>query len=137
MYEFHDSNGNGFGDMWWTDKCTYFSSIDTAALGDLPSRLPARPPAVATLPLDVEYIYWLNALMITTSSVFITLSHEALAHSTKNRGDSWSEVSLHETSVCIYGHELSIPSLFRQLFSVFRYCLSTAHVDLFGCIITF
>ena len=28
MCEFHDSNGNGFGDMWWTDKCIYFSSID-------------------------------------------------------------------------------------------------------------
>ena len=28
MYEFHDSNGNGFGDIWWTDKLIYFSSID-------------------------------------------------------------------------------------------------------------
>ena len=28
MCEFHNSNGNGFGDMWWTGKCTYFSSID-------------------------------------------------------------------------------------------------------------
>ena len=28
MCEFHDSNCNGFGDIWWTDKCTYFSSID-------------------------------------------------------------------------------------------------------------
>ena len=28
MCEFHDSNSNGLGDMWWTDKCTYFSSID-------------------------------------------------------------------------------------------------------------
>ena len=28
MCEFHDSNCNGFGDMWWTDKCIYFSSID-------------------------------------------------------------------------------------------------------------
>ena len=28
MCAFHDSNCNGFGDMWWTDKCTYFSSID-------------------------------------------------------------------------------------------------------------
>ena len=28
MCGFHDSNCNGFGDMWWTDKCTYFSSID-------------------------------------------------------------------------------------------------------------
>ena len=27
MCAFHDSNCNGFGDMWWTDKCTYFSSI--------------------------------------------------------------------------------------------------------------
>ena len=26
MCEFHDSNCNGFGDMWWTDKCIYFSS---------------------------------------------------------------------------------------------------------------
>ena len=28
MYEFHDSNGNGFGDIWWTDNPIYFSSID-------------------------------------------------------------------------------------------------------------
>ena len=28
MCEFHDSNCNGFGDMWWTDKRIYFSSID-------------------------------------------------------------------------------------------------------------
>ena len=28
MCEFQESNCNGFGDMWWTDKCTYFSSID-------------------------------------------------------------------------------------------------------------
>ena len=28
MCEFHDFICNGFGDMWWTDKCTYFSSID-------------------------------------------------------------------------------------------------------------
>ena len=28
MCEFRDSNCNGFGDMWWTDKCIYFSSID-------------------------------------------------------------------------------------------------------------
>ena len=28
MHEFHDSNGNGFGDIWWTDNLFYFSSID-------------------------------------------------------------------------------------------------------------
>ena len=27
MCEFHDSNGTGFGDIWWTDKLIYFSSI--------------------------------------------------------------------------------------------------------------
>ena len=27
MCEFHDSNGNGFGDIWWTDELIYFSSI--------------------------------------------------------------------------------------------------------------
>ena len=26
--EFHGSNGNGFGDIWWTDNPIYFSSID-------------------------------------------------------------------------------------------------------------
>ena len=26
--EFHGSNSNGFGDIWWTDKPIYFSSID-------------------------------------------------------------------------------------------------------------
>ena len=26
--EFHDSKGNGFGDIWWTDKLIYFSIID-------------------------------------------------------------------------------------------------------------
>ena len=29
MCEFHGSNCNGLGDSWWTDKCTYFSSIDS------------------------------------------------------------------------------------------------------------
>ena len=28
MCEFQEFNGNGFGDIWWTDKCIYFSSID-------------------------------------------------------------------------------------------------------------
>ena len=26
--EFHGSNGNGFGDIWWTDNPIYFSGID-------------------------------------------------------------------------------------------------------------
>ena len=29
MCEFHGSNGNGFGDIWWTDNPIYFSSIDS------------------------------------------------------------------------------------------------------------
>ena len=28
VYEFHGSNANGFGDIWWTDNPIYFSSID-------------------------------------------------------------------------------------------------------------
>ena len=28
MCEFHGSNGNGFGDIWWTANPIYFSSID-------------------------------------------------------------------------------------------------------------
>ena len=34
MDEFHDSNGNGFGDIWLTDRLIYFSSIlDMASNG--------------------------------------------------------------------------------------------------------
>ena len=29
-------NGNGFGDIWWTDKLFYFSSIDLAEYQCLP-----------------------------------------------------------------------------------------------------
>ena len=32
MCEFQESNCNGFGDIWWTDKCIYFSSIDGAEM---------------------------------------------------------------------------------------------------------
>ena len=30
--EFYGSNGNGFGDIWWTDNPIYFSSIDERVL---------------------------------------------------------------------------------------------------------
>ena len=36
MCEFHDSNGNGLGDMWWTDTCIYFSIIDVNVTGEHP-----------------------------------------------------------------------------------------------------
>ena len=29
MCEFHGSNDNGLGDIWWTDKPCYFSIIDS------------------------------------------------------------------------------------------------------------
>ena len=32
MCEFHYSNGNSFGDIWWTDKLIYFRSIDGTTL---------------------------------------------------------------------------------------------------------
>ena len=32
MCEFHDSNCNGLGDMWWTDTCIYFSIIDVTSV---------------------------------------------------------------------------------------------------------
>ena len=31
LCEFHDCNCNGLGGTWWTDNCTYFSSIDRRA----------------------------------------------------------------------------------------------------------
>ena len=32
MCEFHCSNGNGLGDIWWTEKFIYFSIIDVLYL---------------------------------------------------------------------------------------------------------
>ena len=37
MCEFYGSNGNGFGDIWWTDNPIYFSSIDGSLYELLPS----------------------------------------------------------------------------------------------------
>ena len=36
MCEFHECNCNGLGDIWWTDKCMYFSSIDRLDSSVLP-----------------------------------------------------------------------------------------------------
>ena len=36
--EFHGPNGNGFGDIWWTDNPIYFSSIDYGLGWDLVGR---------------------------------------------------------------------------------------------------
>ena len=33
MCEFHGSNGNGLGNIWWTDKLIYFSIIDSDVVG--------------------------------------------------------------------------------------------------------
>ena len=38
MCEFHDANCNGLGDIWWTDKCMYFSSIDSHGLEEVSSQ---------------------------------------------------------------------------------------------------
>ena len=32
MSEFHGSNGNGFGDIWWTDNPIYFSSMNVSIM---------------------------------------------------------------------------------------------------------
>ena len=39
MCEFHSSNGNGFGDIWWTDNPIYFSSIDVMICGHIILRI--------------------------------------------------------------------------------------------------
>ena len=39
MCEFHGSNGNGFGDIWWTDKLFYFSSTVEPLFYDHPQNL--------------------------------------------------------------------------------------------------
>ena len=42
MCEFHDCICNGLGDTWWTDKCTYFSSIVVVKLWPV---IPVKPLA--------------------------------------------------------------------------------------------
>ena len=32
MCEFHGSNSNGFGDIWWTDNPIYFSSMNVSIM---------------------------------------------------------------------------------------------------------
>ena len=49
MCEFHDCNCNGLGDIWWTDKCMYFSSIDVIEY--------------QTVIVELYVIYWNNAFV--------------------------------------------------------------------------
>ena len=44
MCQFHDSSGNGFGDIWWTDNPIYFISTVEPLIYDLPPH--ERPPAI-------------------------------------------------------------------------------------------
>ena len=38
MCEFHDCNCNGLGDIRWTDKCMYFSSIEDRVKVDISNK---------------------------------------------------------------------------------------------------
>ena len=55
MCEFHDCNGNGLGDIWWTDKCMYFSSIDcsTKAAGLMKKEMEFRKKTIDTQLLTI------------------------------------------------------------------------------------
>ena len=86
MCEFHDSNCNGFGDMWGTDKCIYFSSVDYSDLFIRPvhtiekmcARLVRETPfihsAVKTGSKVLTLVRWLISLR--RYSVTITLQIE-------------------------------------------------------------
>ena len=43
MCEFHDSNGKGLGDNWWTDKFINFSIIDVYVLDVRSLAVSSRP----------------------------------------------------------------------------------------------
>ena len=42
MCEFHDCNCNGLGDIWWTDKCMYFSRPSIDRCGVSPGNGPRK-----------------------------------------------------------------------------------------------
>ena len=54
MCEFQDSNCNGFGDMWWTDKCIYFSSRPIDGFGGQHIQ---KLTTEITVFLDLSFLY--------------------------------------------------------------------------------
>ena len=68
MCEFHDSNCNGFGDMWWTDKCTYLSSIDVGCPNTVNCRLRFLHETPASVPLRLIRLSYTWLLLSKQSS---------------------------------------------------------------------
>ena len=63
MCEFHNSKSNGLGDIWWTDKCSYFSSIDDFLFGMLNGLMQfGRPELQCTLLKKIIRLHWPNEL---------------------------------------------------------------------------
>ena len=66
MCEFHGSNGNGFGDIWWPDNPIYFSSIDVRTMPTCFPRLSSTFPVV-TFPSD----FFIILSSIATSHTYL------------------------------------------------------------------
>ena len=64
MCEFHDCNCNGLGDIWWTDKCMHFSSIDCS--GSIHSN--GRTQNNAILIMLILVMSWLGKSLATSCS---------------------------------------------------------------------
>ena len=56
MCEFHDCNCNGLGDTWWTDKCTYFSSIDIGGRNMNNARYADDTALIAQSPMEMQQL---------------------------------------------------------------------------------
>ena len=63
MCEFHDCNCNGLGDIWWTDKCMYFSSIDgTIFHTKIPSETWTHPPTSIVISDLLNFFFFAKPL---------------------------------------------------------------------------
>ena len=71
MCEFHDSNGHGFGAIWWTDKLIYFSSID---VGMARTRFLNSLILVAVEMLLGYYSYFCIVMPAVTSPIIVLIS---------------------------------------------------------------
>ena len=66
MCEFHDSNCNGLGDMWWTNKCTYFSTGNSIDVGH-----PTWKPFSAIRSIRQALLFAVTMVVLSVPSHFL------------------------------------------------------------------
>ena len=92
MCQFHGSNGNGLGDIWWTDKFFYISIID--------SWIQLNCITCCLLCKTVILIDWGNFILYHTIKLNNSKNYYSLDFKLTNFCDFWNYLTFCEKKMC-------------------------------------